>query len=102
MSNAARFGSGQLSSLSTRRLVIAGVVGPVLAAVFSFAWGLLLVVAGTVMVALGGAWGAALADAVVGWYFLGVYGLGIASAVIACWAVWPNRSIIGNEAFRAG
>ena len=80
------------SSLVTRRLVIAGLVAPILAAVFSFAWALLLPVGGLVVLSVGSAWMTPNAEVLFEWYVRALYGLGAITAVVACWAVWPRQT----------
>ncbi len=89
---AARHRREGASSLFTRRVIVAGLVAPILAAVFSFAWALLMVVGGLVALTVGGAWAAPKADVLFEWYVLATYGLGAMTAVVACWAVWPSQT----------
>ena len=90
--SAARYRREGASSLVTRRLVIAGLVAPILAAVFSFAWALLLPVGGLVVLSVGSAWMTPNAEVLFEWYVRALYGLGAITAVVACWAVWPRQT----------
>lgn len=89
-------------SLFTRRAVIAGLVAPILAFVFSFAWAVILAVGGLLVLTVGGTWAAPQPDVLFGWYVLATYGCGVSSEVLACWSVWPIPEFTRADVPRGG